>query len=310
MDKKLHFLITSEKGATKSFVASRIFIRNLVIASLLLAFGGIIGWAFSLENATLRVRVASLQRNLASTLAVNRDIVSRAALQEREQQNLLRNALDELRQRSQLIESIFDSIGISLEMEESSESAGGPFASLPGDSYENLTLKVDHYLETIHSVPLGPPVAGTVTSKFGSRRDPFNGEPAFHSGVDIKCDSGTEIFARADGVVVSRGYTAGFGNYLVIDHGHSFETRYLHMLKSLVKKGEKITRGQLIGLVGNTGRSTGPHLHYEINYRDRAINPIKFMQIAGQIPAEPGSTDSAAASRPAGENLALPVEKD
>jgi murein DD-endopeptidase MepM/ murein hydrolase activator NlpD len=310
MDRKLHFLVTSEKGTTKSFVVSRIFIRNLVIASLLLAFGGITGWAISLENATLRVMVNSLQRNLASTLAVNQDIVSRTALQEQEQQNLLQNSLDELRQRSQLIESIFDSIGIRLEIEESSEGAGGPFASLSDDSYENLTLKVDHYLETIHSIPLGPPVTGTITSKFGSRKDPINGEAAFHSGVDIKCDSGTEIFARADGVVVGRGYTAGFGNYLVIDHGHSFETRYLHMLKSLVNKDEKVTRGQLIGLVGNTGRSTGPHLHYEINYQDKAINPIKFMQIASQIPAEPGSPDSVAASRPAGENLPPPVEKD
>ncbi len=297
MDNNLHLLITGEKGETKAFVISKKFVRNICVVTLLLVAGGVIGWALSMENATLHARLLALQGKLSSTLALNEEIRARATQQEKEQQTLLQNALTELKQRSQLIESIFNSIGIKLEVEESSENAGGPFAALPDDSYENLTVKVDHYLKTISSVPLGPPAAGTVTSKFGGRTDPLNGERAFHSGVDIKNKPGTEIIAPADGIVVGCGYNEGFGNYLIIDHGHSFVTRYLHMQKSLVKKDAEVKRGERIGLMGNSGRSTGPHLHYEINYRDKAINPIQFMQVARQLLTAQSSTDSTVMTR-------------
>ena len=157
---------------------------------------------------------------------------------------------------------------------------------MPSDSFENLTFKVDHYLDTIQSVPLGPPVPGTITSKFGKRIDPINKRMAFHSGIDIRNRRGTKIAAPADGKVVSRGYTRGYGNFLEIDHGGGFHTRYLHMKKSLVKRGEQVKRGQDIGLVGNTGRSTGPHLHYEIKYKDKAIDPIKFVRVAKYLSLE------------------------
>lgn len=283
MDNNLHLLITSEKGETKAFVISKKLVRNICLATLLLVAGGLAGWMFSMENAALRVNLLALQGKLSSTLALNEEIRARATQQEREQQTLLQNALTELKQRSQLIESIINSIGIKLEVKESSQNAGGPFAALSDDSYENLTVKVDHYLKTISSVPLGPPAAGTVTSTFGGRIDPLNGERAFHSGVDIKNKPGTEIVATADGTVVGCGYNDGFGNYLVIDHGHGFVTRYLHMQKSLVKKDDAVRRGERIGLMGNSGRSTGPHLHYEINYREKAINPMKFLQAARQF---------------------------
>jgi murein DD-endopeptidase MepM/ murein hydrolase activator NlpD len=134
-------------------------------------------------------------------------------------------------------------------------------------------------------VPLGAPVRGTITSRFGGRLDPINGQPAFHSGVDIRNNSGAKITAPGDGVVVANGYDKGHGNFIAINHGNRFQTRYFHLLRDFVKSGDTVTRGQVIGLVGNTGRSTGSHLHYEIRYRDKLIDPVKFIQVNSRAAA-------------------------
>ena len=124
---------------------------------------------------------------------------------------------------------------------------------------------------------------GAITSRFGTRTDPFNQRKAFHEGIDIRNHMGTKIMATADGKVVGSGYSAGFGNYVILDHGNNFRTKFLHLKKRAVRWGEKVSRGQLIGYLGSTGRSTGPHLHYEINYRKKAVDPLKFMRIAKYI---------------------------
>lgn len=287
MDNKLHFIITSERGKTRSFSASKTKVKTFCIVSLVMFVVSVVGINSSYENVSLRVKVAGLQGDLERNRTLTENIQARAAKQEEEHKIYLQHALKELDQRSQVIESILDTVGVDIQIkEESDNNVGGPYTSLPSDSFENLTFKVDHYLDAIQSVPLGPPVQGTVTSKFGRRVDPINRRTAFHSGIDIRNKRGTEIVAPADGKVVARGYTRGYGNFLEIDHGNTFITRYLHMKKSLVKRGEEVKRGQVIGLVGNTGRSTGPHLHYEIKYKDKSIDPIKFIQIARYLTLE------------------------
>lgn len=285
MERKTHFMVTSERGATRSFSVSTDILAAAVFACCLLLAGSLGGWLLFSENVFLRHRVAGLERDLSASTALNRNIQARADSQEQEQQALLNNALVELKQRSQIIESILKTVGVELEVKESSEGAGGPFSALPGETYESLTLRVDHYLATIQSVPLGPPVPGTITSWFGRRVDPLNSSPAFHSGIDIRNRTGTRVVAPADGVVTEQGYTAGFGNYIEIDHGNSFLTRYLHLQSKKVQRGDRVARGQVIGLLGNTGRSTGPHLHYELQYRDRPVDPAKFVQIGSHIAA-------------------------
>lgn len=281
MDNKFHFMITSERGKTRSFSVSRSRTKAVLCLSLALMIVSFVGINSSSENVFLKIKVAGLQRDLDETRALNKSIKVQAARKEQEQQALLQHALNELSQRSQVIESILSAVGVDIEIkEEDQKNVGGPYTGLSGDSYEDLTFKVDHYLDTIQSTPLGPPVSGTVTSRFGRRIDPINGKAAFHSGIDIRNERGTKIVVPADGEVIGRGYTAGYGNFLEIDHGNRFITRYLHMKKSLVKRGEQVKRGQVIGLLGNTGRSTGPHLHYEIKYKDKPINPLKFMRIA------------------------------
>ncbi len=122
------------------------------------------------------------------------------------------------------------------------------------------------------------PVIGPITGAFGERVDPFNGEGAFHAGVDISCRYGQQIIAPADGVVTFAGPYNGYGRLIEIDHGNSVSTRYGHLSGIAVTDGETVRKGQIIGYVGLTGRSTGPHLHYEVRIHDTPVNPHKYLR--------------------------------
>lgn len=127
------------------------------------------------------------------------------------------------------------------------------------------------------STPSVWPVRGYLSATFGNRRDPFTGQWDFHTGIDISTPRGTKIQAPADGVVVSCGSKGAYGNAMVIDHGHGVVTRYGHLDGFEVRPGQRLRRGDAIGSVGNTGRSTAPHLHYEVWVQDQAQNPIHFI---------------------------------
>lgn len=131
--------------------------------------------------------------------------------------------------------------------------------------------------DAIAGTPLLWPVEGTVTSPFGYRQNPFSGRREFHSGIDIAAGRGTPIVAPADGVVSEVTRNAAAGNLLVIDHRNGLVTRYAHCQRILVGPGERVERGQAVALVGNTGLSTGPHLHYEVHRDGRAVNPRHYM---------------------------------
>lgn len=123
---------------------------------------------------------------------------------------------------------------------------------------------------------------GKINNEFGFRRNPFGGRTyEFHPGMDIDGERGDLVIAPANGTVIKAGFTGGYGNMVEIDHGNGLTSRYGHMSKIETEVGEAITRGQLIGLIGSTGRSTGPHLHYELRLNDKSINPRHF------LPAEP-----------------------
>lgn len=116
------------------------------------------------------------------------------------------------------------------------------------------------------------------SSSFGWRIDPFNGEKAFHEGLDFPADAGTPIYAAAGGIVSFAEQTSDYGKLVKIDHGSGLETRYAHSSKLLVKAGDRVEKGQLIAEVGNTGRSTGPHLHYEIRLNGNALDPRQYLK--------------------------------
>ncbi len=125
------------------------------------------------------------------------------------------------------------------------------------------------------------PVKGMITSKFGYRRSEFSGKKEYHKGCDIGAPKGTPIMASADGVVKFSGRRSSFGNVIVIDHGYGYRTYYAHIYKLLKKKGDRVKKGDVIALVGNTGRSTGPHVHYEVHKNGIPVNPAKYFHSQG-----------------------------
>jgi murein DD-endopeptidase MepM/ murein hydrolase activator NlpD len=130
-----------------------------------------------------------------------------------------------------------------------------------------------------NSAPNLWPVEGPVTGSFGERIDPFNGEGAFHSGIDIGAVYGQPIMAPADGTVEFAEFMGGYGRAVILDHGHGITTRYGHMKSFAVFPGQHVHRGDTLGYVGDSGRSTGPHLHYEVRINDVPVNPHKYLRV-------------------------------
>ncbi len=127
------------------------------------------------------------------------------------------------------------------------------------------------------STPSVWPVRGYLSASFGNRLDPFTGQPDFHPAIDVSAPLGTKVTAPADGVVLSVGPKGAYGNAIVVDHQYGIVTRYGHLSGFAVKPGQRIKRGDILGYVGQTGRATAPHLHYEVWVRDQAQNPIHFI---------------------------------
>jgi murein DD-endopeptidase MepM/ murein hydrolase activator NlpD len=129
------------------------------------------------------------------------------------------------------------------------------------------------------SIPSREPVENVdFSSNFGNRSDPFNGRARMHQGVDIRGPLGTPIYATADGVISRSEWANGYGNLIEINHGNGIETRYGHLSRLIAQPNERVKRGQLIGLMGSTGRSTGSHLHYEVRIAGNAVNPLPYIQ--------------------------------
>jgi murein DD-endopeptidase MepM/ murein hydrolase activator NlpD len=147
-------------------------------------------------------------------------------------------------------------------------------------SEQSLEQLQTYFLEQkslLASTPSVWPARGWITSDFGQRTDPYTAERVMHEGLDIAAPHGKEVTAPADGTVIFAGLEGGYGNVLVIDHGYGVKTRYGHLSKVEVHPGDRVHRGELIGAVGNTGRSTGPHLHYEVRVNGLPENPRKFI---------------------------------
>lgn len=157
-------------------------------------------------------------------------------------------------------------------------------SALTGATMVGLTMGLTRNVTTAdwikaNSAPNLWPVEGQVTGSFGERIDPFNGEGAFHSGVDIGSSYGHPIIAPADGVVTVTDTMGGYGKTIMIDHGNGISTRYGHLSGFAVTAGQHVQRGEVIGYVGESGRSTGPHLHYEVRINDTPVNPYKYLRM-------------------------------
>jgi murein DD-endopeptidase MepM/ murein hydrolase activator NlpD len=171
---------------------------------------------------------------------------------------------------------------------------GGPLIALPParDSafdarFRRLGLslaRMEALQRGLQGIPQVVPAASThITSGFGYRSDPFAGSPAFHAGLDFKGPTGAPIYSAAKGKVAFVGRRPGYGNCVEIDHGNGLRTRYGHMSAFRTRAGDAVAAGQLIGAVGSTGRSTGPHLHFEVRLHGRPVNPRPFLELAPNV---------------------------
>lgn len=142
---------------------------------------------------------------------------------------------------------------------------------------ETLEASLDERRIQISSMPAITPVKGILTSAFGVRRDPFTGKRALHNGIDIVAPPRREVRATGAGIVSRAGRMVGLGNAVFLSHGFDLTTRYGHLAKVLVEPGQRVERGDVIGLVGNTGRATGYHLHYEVHRAGEAVNPLGYI---------------------------------
>jgi murein DD-endopeptidase MepM/ murein hydrolase activator NlpD len=207
--------------------------------------------------------------------------LARVEQQQLEQAALVARALDV---RYQVTAAELKQLGISPARVGSNDGVGGPFERAGNSTFKSLFdswKKLDQLQDGVIAIPSDKPVKLNVefTSGFGVRSDPFHAGAAMHPGIDLAGSYGTPIYATADGTVLRAGWNSGgYGNLVEIDHGRGITTRYGHMSAILVGAGDHVTRGQQIGRMGSTGRSTGNHLHYEVRIDGRAVNPIPFMK--------------------------------
>lgn len=249
---------------------NKIFIKRVAVRKGYLHFGTVgillvLGISALSIGMTGIVRNAALAESAAATTAITTQIAAQPAAP-----TIQTETLDYSRP-SAPTELAFNS--------------GGPDdeAEVDGENTE-----VENQLRAIKATanPMNLPTMwahlGKINNEFGFRRNPFGGRAyEFHNGMDIDGERGDMVVAPANGTVISAGFKGGYGNMVEIDHGNGLTTRYGHMSKIETETGATITRGQLIGQVGSTGRSTGPHLHYELRLNDKSINPRHF------LPTEP-----------------------
>ncbi|MGA7072325.1 peptidoglycan DD-metalloendopeptidase family protein [Bradyrhizobium sp.] len=220
---------------------------------------------------------------------------------ERRQLSSLTSVEDSLESRARRMRGVFTDLGLDIgQLEAATPRAGmgGPYVpvKLPADASAfdrqlyriNISrAQVERLNRTLALVPYRKPVVGEVefTSGFGIRTDPFLGRPAMHTGLDFRAAAGDPVRATANGKVASAGWAGGYGRMVEIDHGNGLSTRYGHLSEINVKVGDVVKIGQVIGAVGSTGRSTGPHLHYETRIDGEAVDPQKFLRAGVRLSA-------------------------
>ncbi len=279
--------------ATAKFRRLRISKRFLIVSGCFLAgifLAGLMLPHFLLESSRLRTSVQRLTQENAELKQVNQTID--ASLEE------LRGKLSEFETQATKLAMMVGVEGIetqqmgaggsSLDLKGMSPNASRPIfeaeintlrerSGALQDSFRVLDMAFQKQALLLSSTPSIYPVRGLLGNGYGWRRDPFTGMRDFHQGLDIVAPLGTKVVSPADGIVTKAGPAGGFGTSIVVSHGYGLVTRYGHLASAKVRVGQRVKRGQVIGQVGSTGRSTGPHLHYEVLVHRRHVDPVKYI---------------------------------
>lgn len=254
--------------------------------------------AASIDEAEPRQSRASGEPYQVTTVGFR----ARADRLESDQDRTLSELEDQVSERSEQVRGVLRMTGVSMASLSGADEAGGPLVPQDFIAYlrdsglnpafaERVTQVAARVTESrrlseiANSTPLARPVAVDYreTSGYGQRIDPFNGRPSFHSGLDMAAFERAPVVATSPGVVVFAGSRSGYGFTVEIDHGHGFKTRYGHLRDIQVERGERVAIGQRIGSMGSTGRSTATHLHYEVWFRGRAVDPVNFLRAGRHV---------------------------
>ncbi|MGE0753977.1 MAG: M23 family metallopeptidase [Alphaproteobacteria bacterium] len=245
--------------------------------------------ADKMEKTELIARVAVLEKQVSELEIEKKDIIERVRDKTSGQIDKLERIIKQTGLNPQELRKRFD------DQDENDANIGGPYIPQdatrePDDDEQALYDRLDE-LSTLRQIVDGMPLAqpmknARMNSGFGRRIDPFSRRMAFHSGVDFSGPTGSRIRATADGVVSSTKKSRSYGNYIDVEHDHELSTRYAHLSRILVRPGQKVKLGDVIGIQGSTGRSTGNHLHYEVRYRNQALNPKRFVEAGLHVSEE------------------------
>ena len=238
------------------------------------------------DPKVLYAHIAKLEQQVTALKTSNEAIIQH--VKEKTTDHI--DALESVIRKTGLDEKELKEAAVKIEKKQAHESGaeGGPFIPAElGDLVDNDETqavfadldKLETLRHIVGNLPLARPIANAEQkSPFGHRFDPFNHRLAFHSGLDLAGPSGSMIHCTANGRVVKAGRDGAYGNAIDVDHGFGIVTRYAHLSKILVSQGDVVTLGQIIGVQGSTGRSTGAHLHYEVRYHDEPLNPKNFLE--------------------------------
>jgi murein DD-endopeptidase MepM/ murein hydrolase activator NlpD len=260
---------------------SRQLSLNLLARYLLLLFVVILLVSFFISNALLVKTSGELNSlsadhqqlgNLYTDVLGSRELVKTELDQLSESLNLIEQERNTLQQLSDDWSQPFYQLELAMGLSPSEQMTLERSHELQQQAYERLFM--------LYGIPNGYPMKKvTITGRFGQRRHPVTGDKKYHNGIDFRAAVGTPIYATADGAVEYSGFhkKSGYGNLIIINHNFGFKSYYGHLNKNKVRSGRLVKKGQLIGYSGNTGISTGPHLHYEVRYLFKPLNPVRFL---------------------------------
>jgi len=283
----LKLILVSASGSRVRSLRIRKTFLGFTLCSLLL--GGVLFLFFAWNYVSLQIEFEELQRLRVETSDQRQNLQRLVLDVERLQQDLASLEVSEARIRQlanleddrRLIPVAMggqpDRDNLSLSEIQQQINALQIDIELRRQAQQDVRNLLNDQISISRSTPKGWPTRGWLSSYFGERKSPFNGRTVMHDGLDIAANIGTSVTATADGIIARAGYSPTYGNNLVIDHGYGYQTLYAHNSRNLVKVGQRVKRGERIAQVGNTGTSTGPHLHYEVHLNGVPINPRTFL---------------------------------
>lgn len=270
-------LFSDQKSSPKSFSIKKSLVKYSAVFVSLFVLISVVSIFVSIKFYN-NINIIKKQRDQSvRVLLSSMDELTNGIEQSRSVEVSLTNRLIQIEEKLLEVQNLLDKKGIKKNL-----AIGGEF--IPADVFsttyvENMQKDIDDLYMTLKSLPIGMPLSGRINSGYGYRKDPFNSKYAFHLGIDIDAKFRQPVKATAAGIVKKAGWYHSYGKSVIIDHKLGYETLYAHLSIIKTKEGQAVKAGDIIGLAGSSGRSTGTHLHYEIINNGKRQNPQKYLSL-------------------------------